>query len=57
MIADWNTECIVCGQVPSIQDMDMCAACTFGSASAQQELINGEMSFETNTAKANESEE
>ncbi len=42
-VADWETECDCCGQVPTIRDVGMCAACTFGEADAQQELINGEM--------------
>lgn len=38
MQPDWQTECDCCGQVPTIKGMDMCAACTFGEASAQEEL-------------------
>ncbi|GEM_PF-3976026 len=44
MQADWEHECEVCGQVPSIKETGMCAVCTFGEADAQFELIeNGEI--------------
>ena len=42
-IADWETPCSTCDQVPSIKNMDMCAACTFGEAQAQQDLMEGRL--------------
>lgn len=42
-VADWESDCDCCGQIPTISGMGMCAVCVFGEADAQQELINGEM--------------
>lgn len=44
MLANWKLECDCCGQVPTIEGLEMCAVCTFGEAEAQQELIECEVS-------------
>lgn len=42
-VADWDTPCTTCEQVPSIKGHEMCAVCTFGEAQAQQDLIEGKL--------------
>jgi len=37
--ADWGHECESCHCVPIMTDTGMCAACTFGEAQAQTELV------------------
>jgi hypothetical protein len=35
----WTRKCIVCGQVPTMPETEMCGACTCGDASVHLDLI------------------